>query len=50
MMLFNPCTSIDFLPQFTLDDHELEVVEEMRVLGITITLDMKWAINTHNMG
>ena len=49
MMIFNPCTSIDFLPQFTLDDHELAVVEEMRVLGITITSDMKWATNTHNM-
>jgi hypothetical protein len=49
MMIFNPCTSIDFLPQFTLDDHELAVVEEMRVLGITITSDMQWATNTHNM-
>ena len=49
MMLFNPCTSIDYLPQFAFDDQELEVVEEMRVLGITITSDMKWATNTHNM-
>ena len=49
MMIFNPCTSIDFLPQFTLNDQEIEVVDEMRVLGITITLDMKWATNTHNM-
>jgi hypothetical protein len=49
MMLFNPCTSIDFLPQFAFDDQELEVVEEMRVLGITITSDINWATNTHNM-
>ena len=49
MMIFNPCTSIDFVPQFALDDQEIEVVEEMRVLGITITSDMKWATNTHNM-
>ena len=49
MMLFNPCTSIDYLPQFAFDDQELVVVEEMRVMGITITSDMKWATNTHNM-
>ena len=49
MMIFNPCTSIDFMPQFVLDDQEIEVVEEMRVLGITITSDMKWATNTNIM-
>jgi hypothetical protein len=49
MMIFNPCTSIDFIPQFVLDGQEIEVVEEMRVQGITITLDMKWATNTNIM-
>ena len=49
MMLFNPCTSIDFEPKIALDNHELEVVEEMRVLGVTLQSDMKWGSNTESM-
>ena len=45
-MLFNPCTSVDFMPNFQLGGHELELVEEMRLLGLVITSDMKWAANT----
>ena len=48
-MLFNPCTSIDFVPELVIDDQEIEVVEEMRLLGIIITSDMKWSANTLNM-
>ena len=48
-MIFNPCTSIDFQPELALDNHEIEVVEEMRLLGVMITSDMKWASNTHHM-
>ena len=48
-MIFNPCTSIDFQPELTVDGHDIEVVEEMRVLGVIITSDMKWAANTHHM-
>ena len=39
LILFNPCTSIDFLPSLELGDHELEVVEEMWLLGLTILLN-----------
>ena len=49
LMLFNPCTSIDFVPQITLDNHELEVVEEMRLLGVIIRSDLKWHSNTENI-
>ena len=48
-MIFNPCTSIDFQPELVVDGHEIEVVEEMRVLGVIVTSDMKWAANTHHM-
>ena len=48
-IIFNPCTSIDFQPELALDNHEIEVVEEMRLLGVMITSDMKWASNTHHM-
>jgi hypothetical protein len=36
MILFNPCTSIDSYPS----DPDLEIMEEIKVLGITITSDM----------
>ena len=49
VMLFNPCTSIGFMPDLRLDDHELEVVEEMKLLGLMIRSDMTWVSNTDNM-
>ena len=49
VMLFNPCTSIDFMPELDIDNKELEVVEEMRLLGVIIRSDMKWRSNTDNM-
>ena len=48
-MIFNPCTSIDYQPELFLDNHEIEVVEEMRLLGVIITSDMKWAANTDHI-
>ena len=41
VMVFNPCTSIDFMPELNLGNNELEVVEEMRLLGLIIRSDMK---------
>ena len=49
VMIFNPCSSIDFMPEMELDGNELEVVEEIRLLGLVISSDMKWASNTNNM-
>ena len=46
LMLFNTCTSVDFMPTFVLDGKELEVVAETRLLGLQITSDMKWKANT----
>ena len=48
-MLFNPCTSVDFMPEIRLGTHQLEVVEELRLLGIIVRSDMKWSSNTINM-
>ena len=49
LMLFNPCTAIDFMPEITLDGQQLEVVEEMRLLGLIIRSDLSWQSNTENM-
>ena len=49
LMVFNPCTSKDFMPRIALGNQELEVVEETKLLGLIIRSDMKWITNTQNM-
>ena len=49
VIVFNPCISIDFMPQISLDNNELEVVDEIRLLGLILRSDMKWSYNTENM-
>ena len=39
-ILFNPCTSADFMPHLRLDNQEVEVVEELRLLGVIVRSDM----------
>ena len=41
VMLFNPCSSLDFTPNLNLDNHQLEVVEETKLLGVHIPSGMK---------
>ena len=48
-MVFNPCKSLDFIPELKLDDKQLEVVEEQRLLGVIIQADMKWSSNSEQM-
>ena len=48
-ILFNPCTSKDFLPEFTLDNHAIEAVDETRLLGLVIRSDLSWSSNTDSM-
>ena len=48
-MLFNPCTSRDFLPAFNLDGHEIEMVEETRLLGLVLSSDLSWGPNKDSM-
>ena len=49
LMVFNPCTKSDFQPSLSIDNHVLDVVDEIKLLGITIRSDMKWVANTNNM-
>ena len=48
-MLFNPCRSTDFMPTIDLGGQQLEVVEQIRLLGVTIRSDLKWYSNTTNI-
>ena len=49
MMLFNPCTSQDFMPSFSLDGHQIETVEETRLLGLVLRSDLSWSANTDSL-
>ena len=46
LMLFNQCNSIDFMPHIELEGQEIELVEEMKLLGVIIQSDLKWSANT----
>ena len=49
IIVFNPCRKIDFMPEMSLAGHKIEVVDEIRLLGLIIRTDMKWTSNTQNM-
>ena len=46
VMLFNTGKVNDFTPTTKIDGELLEVVEEMKLLGVKITSDLKWNSNT----
>ena len=46
LMLFNPCKIYDFQPELSIDGVRIEVVKEMKLLGIIISDDLKWHSNT----
>ena len=43
IMLFNPCKTIDFSPDFVLDENPISLVHEKNLLGLTIRSDLKWS-------
>ena len=49
LMLFNPCRAWDFMPEFALKGNEIEMVEEMKLLGVVVRSDLKWTSNTENI-
>ena len=49
LILFNPAESLDFMPEFKLGNKDVELVEEMKLLGIIFRSDLKWSTNTENM-
>ena len=49
LMIFNPARSVDFCPSFSLNDNELETVEETKLLGLIVRSDLSWTSNTQYM-
>ena len=48
-MLFNPTNSYDFIPQMEIEGNSLETMEDMKLLGLTLSNDLKWRSNTDTM-
>ena len=40
LVVFNPCKSRDFIPEFTLQGQTLEVVDKFRILGLIVSSDL----------
>ena len=49
LMVFNPGTKRDFLPRFSFNDKELEVVKESKLLGVIIRNALSWSSHTNYM-
>ena len=45
-MLFNTARTRDFTPKLNIEGDFIDVVEEMKLLGVKITSDLKWSANT----
>ena len=45
-MLFNTAKKHDFTPALNMNNQTLEVVDEIKLLGVKITTDLKWNSNT----
>ena len=48
-MVFNPTDNFDFEPHYEVEGKEIETVEQMKLLGLIISNDLKWKPNTDNM-
>ena len=46
LILFNPCTSRDFMPEIEINNTRLDLVEQVKLLGVVVSSDMTWAANT----
>ena len=46
VMLFNPCHSLDFMPEILPRNNQLDLVEELKLLGAVVRPDFNWSSNT----
>ena len=49
LMLFNPSKSLDFLPQFNIEGNDIELVDETRLLGVTVRSDLSWSAHIDDL-
>ena len=49
-MLFNKSSKCDFMPEICISEGQnLDVVEEFKILGLTVSTDMRWDKHTKNI-
>ena len=48
-MVFSNSRIFDFEPSFHLASEEIKLVEEMKILGVVLSSDLKWNANTQNI-
>ena len=48
LLLFNPGSSRDFMPKFTISENFIEMVEEVKLLGVMVRSDLSWSSGTLN--
>ena len=50
IMLFNKSSKWDFMPEICISEGQnLDVVEEFKILGLTVSTDMRWDKHTKNI-
>ena len=49
LMVFNPGKIRDFFPRFTINNMELEIVEEIKLLGVKIRNDLSYKQTQFNL-
>ena len=49
LMIFNTGRVMDFMPDLQVNGHDIEVAEEMKILGLIIRSDMKWSSNSEHI-
>ena len=46
LMLFNPCTSKDFIPEMVIEDKRIDLVEETKLLGVVVSSNLSCSAKT----
>ena len=49
LIVFNPCKTVDFRPELEFGNEQLQLLDEMKLLGVTIRSDLKWTSNTRDI-
>ena len=49
IMIFNQARIRDFMPEVRVEGNTLDVVDEVKLLGVVITRDLKWTKNTESI-
>ena len=49
LIVFNPCKTIDFRPELEFGNEQLQLLDEIKLLGVTIRSDLRWNSNTKDI-